>query len=72
MGTRFMKSTSLASKIKSKRLEMKLSQEKLAIKAGVTYASLSKIESGKVTNPTIKTLKKIADALGLSIDYLLS
>lgn len=67
-----MKTSSIASKIKKARLEMELSQEKLAIKADITYATLSKIESGKVTNPTVTTLKKIADALNLSVDYLLS
>jgi transcriptional regulator with XRE-family HTH domain len=67
-----MKNSTLAERIKEKRLELELTQEALAIKAQIPYATLSKIESGKVTNPTVTTLKKIADALELSIDYLLS
>ncbi|WP_079988091.1 helix-turn-helix domain-containing protein [Anaerotruncus rubiinfantis] len=38
--------------------------------ADLTVASISKIERG-VTNPTLKTLDKIADALGVETDSLL-
>ena len=45
-------------------------QEDLAYYADLTVASISKIERG-VTNPTLKTLDKIADALGVETDELL-
>ena len=45
-------------------------QEDLAHYADLTVASISKIERG-VTNPTLKTLDKIADALGVETDSLL-
>ena len=47
-----------------------LSQEKLARMADVANNTIIKIESGKNQNPTLDTLKKIAKALGVSIDYL--
>lgn len=66
-----MEEETLASKIKKARKDKDLTQEELAIKAGVTYTTLSKIESGQVTNPTINTLKKIALVLNFSLDDLL-
>jgi len=47
-----------------------LSQEKLARMADVANNTIIKIESGKNQNPTLDTLKKIAKALGVSIDDL--
>ncbi len=60
----------LAQTIKELRKKHKISQEELAKKAGITYSTLIKIESGANDNPTIKTMKKIADALDVSLDYL--
>ncbi len=61
----------LSQNIKKLRKKHKLSQEKLAQKAGITYSTLIKIETGANDNPTIKTLMKIADALNISIDSLI-
>jgi len=47
-----------------------LSQEKLARLADVANNTIIKIEAGKNQNPTLDTLKKIAKALGVSIDDL--
>lgn len=57
--------------LRNRRTKLGLTQEQLAIKAGVPYTTLSKIENGLVKNPTINTLKKIADALEVSVDYLI-
>jgi transcriptional regulator with XRE-family HTH domain len=62
----------LAENIKKLRKQHKLSQEKLATEANITYSTIIKIESGVNDNPTIKTLKKIADALKVSVDNLLT
>jgi transcriptional regulator with XRE-family HTH domain len=62
----------IAKNIKKARKTLDLTQEELAIKAKIPYATLSKIESGQVTNPTVSTLKKIADALELSVDEIIS
>ena len=60
----------LAQTIKELRKKHKMSQEELAKQAGITYSTLIKIESGANVNPTIKTMKKIADALDVSLDVL--
>ncbi len=48
-----------------------MTQEELAQKSGVSYTTLIKIERGSVQNPTVKTIKRIADALDASVDLLL-
>jgi transcriptional regulator with XRE-family HTH domain len=60
----------LAQNIKKLRKQRKLSQEELAKKAGVTYSTLIKLESGVNQNPTIKTIQQIAAALEVSLDEL--
>jgi transcriptional regulator with XRE-family HTH domain len=60
----------LAQNIKKLRKQRKLSQEELAKKAGVTYSTLIKLESGVNKNPTIKTIQQIAAALDVSLDEL--
>jgi len=61
----------LSKNIKKFRKKKRLSQDKLAKLADVTLTTLVKIESGANDNPTIKTLKKIADALEVTVDDLL-
>lgn len=61
----------LAEKIKKLRKQHRLSQEELAKNAGVTYSTLIKVESGANKNPTINTLRKIADVFEISIDFLI-
>ncbi len=61
----------LSENIKRFRKKNRLSQDKLAKLADVTLTTLVKIESGANDNPTIKTLKKIADALEITVDDLL-
>ena len=56
-------------RIKQARLLRKYSQKKLADIIGISDAALSKIESGK-NNPSKTTLKAIADALDVSLDWL--
>jgi transcriptional regulator with XRE-family HTH domain len=60
----------LAQNIKKLRNQRKLSQEELAKKAGVTYSTLIKLESGVNKNPTMKTIQQIAAALQVSLDEL--
>ncbi len=48
------------------------SQEKLARLADVANNTIIKIEVGKNQNPTLDTLKKIAKALGVSVDDLIN
>lgn len=50
-------------KIKEFRKELNMSQEELANKAGISRATLSKLESGRIVEASTNTLSKIADAL---------
>lgn len=61
----------LAENIKKYRSKAGLTQEALARKADVSYNTIIKIESKGITDPRVGTLKKIADALKIKIDYLL-
>jgi len=60
----------LSANIKKLRKQKKLSQDKLARLADIPYNTLIKIESGRSNNPTFETLSKLADALGVGLDYL--
>ena len=57
--------------IKRLRLKSGMSQDALSKKANLAFYTLSKIEAGSTPNPTIDTVKKIADALGISLDELM-
>lgn len=60
----------LAANIRKLRKTRELSQEKLARLADISTVTLVKIEAGVAKEPTITTVTKIADALGVSIDEL--
>ena len=57
--------------IKKLRAKLNLTQDELARKSDVKYTTLSKIESGVVTKPTVYIMDKIAKALGVAIEDLL-
>lgn len=56
-------------KIKQIRNEKGLSQEKLALKAEIDRTYLAGVEQGK-RNPSLKSLEKIVEALGISFQDL--
>jgi transcriptional regulator with XRE-family HTH domain len=60
----------LSKNIKQLRKKNNLSQEQLAQKAGITYSTLIKIESGANKNPTLETLRKISSVFKIKIDEL--
>lgn len=60
----------LSKNIKKLRKKQNLSQEKLAQKAGITYSTLIKMESGLNKNPTLETIIKLADVFKVTIDEL--
>jgi transcriptional regulator with XRE-family HTH domain len=62
--------TVIAKNIRKYRKKEGLSQDKLAKKTGLSFHTIVKIESGDTENPTIETVKKIADAFGVSLDKL--
>jgi transcriptional regulator with XRE-family HTH domain len=56
--------------LKKLRKQKGWSQEKLAREAGISYQTLIKIEQGRIKNPKLETLIKLAKALGISLDRL--
>lgn len=60
----------LGDKIKTLRKGMNLTQEQLCKKIGIAQSTLGMIEKDR-TAPGRKTLKKLADFFGVTIDYLL-
>mgnify|MGYP005847090297 CR=1 FL=1 len=52
--------------IKARRKNLKVNQENLAALSGVGLRTLKQFESGK-GNPTLQTIQKIAEVLGLEI-----
>jgi transcriptional regulator with XRE-family HTH domain len=61
----------IARNIKKLRKDKGLSQDKLSRLADVAHATIIKIESGGIKSPTIDTVQKIANALGVSLDVLM-
>lgn len=56
----------LINTIKERRENLKVNQENLAKLSGVGLRTLKQFESGK-GNPTLHTIQKIADVLGLEV-----
>jgi transcriptional regulator with XRE-family HTH domain len=54
------------------RKEKGLTQEGLARRANVSYHTVIKIENEGIENPKIETVIKLAKALNVSIDLLVS
>lgn len=53
--------------IAERRMALGLSVRELGARVGVNYTTLSLIENGRM-NPSIRTLTKITDELGLTIE----
>jgi len=63
--------STIGNNIKKYRKKLGISQDKLSKLAGMTFHTITKIESGATPDPRIETVKKIADALGVGIDDLM-
>jgi transcriptional regulator with XRE-family HTH domain len=61
----------LGQKITKIRKEKKLSQSDIAQAVGVSRDAISKYERGYIV-PSVENAKKMADVLGVSLDYLVS
>ncbi|MFA4890971.1 MAG: helix-turn-helix transcriptional regulator [Candidatus Gracilibacteria bacterium] len=57
--------------IKKYRNKLGISQDVLSKKANLAFHTIAKIEAGSTPNPTINTVKKIVDVLGVSLDDLM-
>ena len=57
-------------KIKEMREAIKMTQEELATKSGVSRQTISALENGKYENVLTGTLAAIATALGTTVDKI--
>ena len=57
-------------KIKELREELKMTQEELAQKSGISRQTISSIETGKYKNVLVGTLAAIASALDTTVDKI--
>ncbi|MDP3901045.1 MAG: helix-turn-helix transcriptional regulator [bacterium] len=65
------KSKTIGGKIKVWRKKKNLTQDALAKTANIPYTTIAKIESDVIQNPSLQTITKIADGLGITIDDLI-
>lgn len=61
----------IAGNIKKYRNKLGISQDVLSKRANLAFHTIAKIEAGSTPDPRIETVKKIADALGVSLDDLM-
>ena len=62
---------SIGKRIRKRRQELKLTQENLASALGLTPQHISGIEQDK-RNPSLSSLAKLAEELGITVDYLVT
>jgi transcriptional regulator with XRE-family HTH domain len=68
-----MKATSgapVAGRVRAARERRGMSREALAAQAGVSYGAVAQIETGRRTDIRLTTMAALAQALGVSVDYL--
>lgn len=63
--------TIIGKNLKKIRQEKGISQDRLSKLADLSLNTVVTVESGANPNPTIETLKKIAEALGISVNKLI-
>ena len=63
--------TTISQNIKRIRAKQGLTQDDLSKKANVKYSTLTRIEGGVVTKPSVQIIQKIAKSLGVPMEELL-
>ena len=58
--------------IKKKRKELGITQQELSEKLNISQSYIAGLETGKIKNPTIENLDKIAEFLGIPIAEILA
>lgn len=58
-------------KLKAMRLERGMTQRQVAIACDLTQETIKNLERGHQDNPTLETLKKLADCYGVKVSDLL-
>ncbi|MBM3282734.1 helix-turn-helix transcriptional regulator [Candidatus Gottesmanbacteria bacterium] len=54
-------------KLRESRL---LAREELAVKAGLSMSTINRLEQGKIDKPSLKTKRKLSEALEISLEEL--
>lgn len=60
----------ISNDIRRYRMLKNLSLRQLAKDSGINHSYIALLESGKKTNPTLETLLKLCNSLGLSIEIV--
>lgn len=60
----------LSNKVRELRKKAGWSQQKLAERAGLSFNVITKIEQGLSKSPSIHTIIKLSNALGITLDEL--
>ena len=63
--------STIGNNIKKYRNKLGISQDVLSKKANLAFHTIAKIEAGSTPDPRIETVKKIADALSVTLDNLM-
>ena len=63
--------TNIANNIKKYRNKLGISQDVLSKRANLAFHTIAKIEAGSTPDPRIETVKKIADALEVTLNDLI-
>jgi transcriptional regulator with XRE-family HTH domain len=58
-------------RVRMRRLQLRMSQRELGKQIGLDQAYISRLEAGKIPDLSARVLERIADVLGVSVDYLL-
>jgi transcriptional regulator with XRE-family HTH domain len=58
--------------VKRLRIASGMTQQDLAVKAGLSIAAVSQIEQGTNNDPRATTLRKLAAALGVTVDAIVN
>lgn len=61
----------LGRRLQDARREAGLTQQELCYKAEISYSTLAKIERGAIRSPSVFTIKRIAEAINVSLDQLM-
>lgn len=57
--------------LQAARRVAKLTQQELCQKANISYSTLAKIERGAIRSPSVFTIQRISEVLGVSLDQLM-
>jgi len=62
----------LIKRLKQHREDRGITQKELSKMSGVSYSTLTKLESGFIKNPSVEAILKITKALDLNFDDLIN